>query len=167
MQTPNTNLQPSGLYKISDYVTWSWNYTSLLGTPTAIDVIVSCSAASETWTLTGNMSFSTAVSYVWDTKKQANDIQSPLGVQQYTLIVKDSDASITQAPEAGYLGAFTSYTFGMYTGQPYTPYADWTCPGTCSAASSAFDRQAVGLAIITSIVTFLSFTWFVAGLGLH
>ncbi|EFZ01010.1 hypothetical protein MANI_018330 [Metarhizium anisopliae] len=167
MQTPNTGLQPSGLYKISDYVTWSWNYTSLLGTPTAIDVLVSCSAASETWTLTGNMSFQTAVNYVWDTKQQANDIQSPLGVQQYTLIVKDSDASITQAPEPGYLGAYASYSFGMYTGQPYTAYPDWTCPGTCSAAASAFDRQAVGLAIATSIVTFLSFTWFVAGLGLH
>uniref|UniRef100_A0A1Y1K2J1 DUF7137 domain-containing protein n=1 Tax=Photinus pyralis TaxID=7054 RepID=A0A1Y1K2J1_PHOPY len=167
MQTPNTGLQPSGLYKISDYVTWSWNYTGLLGTPTAIDLLVSCSAASETWTLTGNMSFQTAVNYVWDTKQEANDAQRPLLVQTYTLIIKDSNASITQAPEPGYLGAYASYTFGMYTGQPYTAYPDWTCPGTCSAASSAFDRQAVVLAIATSIVTLLSFTWFVAGLGLH
>jgi hypothetical protein len=168
MLIPNTLLQPSGLYKISDYVTFAWNYTSLLGTPTAIDVLVSCSTASETWTLTGNMSFATSVKYVWDTKKQANDVNSPLGVQTYTLIVKDSDASITQAPEAGYLGAYASYTFGMYTGQPYTAYPDWTCPGSCSnAASLLFDRQAVGLAVVTSIVTFLSFTWFVAGFGLH
>ncbi|OAQ68217.1 hypothetical protein VFPPC_04482 [Pochonia chlamydosporia 170] len=167
MQTPNTNLQPSGLYKISDYVTWSWNYTSLLGTPTAIDILVSCSVASETWTLTGNMSFATSVKYVWDTKQQANDVKSPLGVQTYTLIVKDSDAQITQAPEPGYLGAYASYTFGMYTGQPYTAYPDWTCPGQCSTASALFDRHAAGLAIGMSIVTILSFTWFVAGLGLH
>ncbi|KHO00852.1 uncharacterized protein MAM_01630 [Metarhizium album ARSEF 1941] len=167
IQTPNTNLQPSGLYKISDYITWSWNYTSLLATPSAIDIIVSCSAASETWTLTSNMSFETAVYYVWDSKNQANDVQKPLGVQQYTLIVKDSDASITELPAAGSLGANAQYSFGMYTGQPYTPYADWSCSGMCSAALSASDRQAIGLAILTSVLTFLSFTWFVAGLGLH
>ncbi|KAG5976225.1 hypothetical protein E4U55_007417 [Claviceps digitariae] len=168
MQSPNTFLQPSGLYRISDYVTWSWNYTSLLGTPTAIDVIVSCSTASETWTLTSNMSFATNVNYVWDTKQQANDAQNPLGNAMYTLIVKDSAAAITQAPEAGYLGAYTGYTFGMYTGLPYTPYPGWTCPGSCSsAAGSIFSHQAVGMAIMMSITTVLSFTWFVSGLGLH
>ncbi|QPH16848.1 hypothetical protein C2857_001579 [Epichloe festucae Fl1] len=167
MQTPNTFLQPSGLYKISDYVTWSWNYTSLLGTPTAIDVIVSCSKASETYTLTANMSFATEVNYVWDTKQQANDPQNPLGNAMYTLIVKDSQAQITQAPEAGYLGAYTGYTFGMYTGLPYTRYPDWTCPGSCSAAGSIFNNQAVGMAVMMSVMTVLSFTWFVSGLGLQ
>ncbi|KAG6016749.1 hypothetical protein E4U43_003183 [Claviceps pusilla] len=168
MQTPNTFLQPSGLYRISDYVTWSWNYTSLLGTPTAIDIIVSCSTASETWTLTANMSFATNVNYVWDTKQQANDAQNPLGNAMYTLIVKDSASAITQAPEAGYLGAYTGYTFGMYTGLPYTPYPGWTCPGSCSnAASPNFNHQTVGMAIIMSVTTVLSFTWFVSGLGLH
>ncbi|KAG6005487.1 hypothetical protein E4U21_007881 [Claviceps maximensis] len=168
MLTPNTFLQPSGLYRISDFVTWSWNYTSLLGTPTAVDVIVSCSMASETWTLTANMSFATSVNYVWDTKKQANDVQNPLGNAMYTLIVKDSAAVITQPPEAGYLGAYTGYTFGMYTGLPYTPYPGWTCPGSCSsAAGSIFYHQSVRMAIIMSVTTVLSFTWFVSGLGLH
>lgn len=167
MQTPNTFQQATGLYMISDHVTWSWNYTSMLGTPTAIDVLVSCSAASATWTLTGNMSFETSVNYVWDTKKEANDVQSPLGVQMYTLIVKDSDASITQAAEAGYLGAYTGYQFAMYTGEPYVPYRDWTCPGACSIAAPALNHKAVGFAAVMSVVTFLSFTWFVAGLGLH
>ncbi|KAG6040459.1 hypothetical protein E4U41_000499 [Claviceps citrina] len=167
MQTPNTYLQPSGLYRVSEYVTWSWNYTSLLGTPTAIDVIVSCSTARETYTLTANMSFATEVNYVWDTKKQANDAQNPLGNAMYTLIVKDSTAEITQAPEAGYLGAYTGYTFGMYTGLPYTSYPDWTCPGSCSAATSIFNNQAVAMALVMSVTTVLSFTWFVSGLGLH
>ncbi|KAK2594236.1 hypothetical protein QQS21_008078 [Conoideocrella luteorostrata] len=167
MQTPNTNLQPSGLYRMNDFITWSWNYTSLLGTPTAVDVIVSCSTASETWTLTANMSFETSVNYVWDTKKQANDAKAPLLNAMYVLIVKDSAAEITQRPEAGYLGAYTGYTFGMYTTQAYTAYPDWTCPGSCSAASSIFDHRAVGLAVMMSAVTVLSFTWFVSGLGLH
>ncbi|KAG6040120.1 hypothetical protein E4U19_000034 [Claviceps sp. Clav32 group G5] len=169
MQTPNTYLQASGLYRISDFITWSWNYTSLLGTPTAIDILVSCSTARETYTLTANMSFATEVNYVWDTRKQANDAQNPLPNALYTLIVKDSAAAITQAPEAGYLGVYTGYTFGMYAGLPYTPYPDWTCPGSCNsaAATSGPGKHAVRMAVAMSVVSVLSFTWFVSGLGLH
>ncbi|POR37124.1 Uncharacterized protein TPAR_02633 [Tolypocladium paradoxum] len=164
--TPATNAEPTVLYKIKDQVTWGWNYTSLQGTPTAIDVLVSCSSASATWTLTSNMTFATSVNYVWDTKKQAEDPEAPLLTEMYTLIVKDSDSAITAAPEPGYLGVYSGFKFGLYTAQPYTPYPDWTCPG-CSDASSLFSHQALGLAVTMSIVTFFSFTWFVAGLGLH
>lgn len=166
MQTPNIFLQPSGLYKISDYVTWSWNYTSLLATPTAIDVIVSCSTGSDTFTLTSSMPFATDVNYVWDTKQQANNGSSRLFNAMYTLIIKDSAAAITQAPEAGYLGACPGYTFGMYAAQSYVPYAQWVCVG-CSAASSFFGYQALGLAVTMSVITVMSFTWFVSGLGLY
>lgn len=164
--TPATNVEPTVLYKIKDYVTLGWNYTSLQGTPTAIDVLVSCSSASATWTLTQNMTFATSVNYVWDTKKQADNPNSPLLTEMYTLIVKDSDSAITAAPEPGYLGVYSGFKFGLYTAQPYTPYPEWTCPG-CSDASSLFSHQALGLAVTMSAVTFLSFTWFVAGLGLH
>ncbi|KND92602.1 hypothetical protein TOPH_02529 [Tolypocladium ophioglossoides CBS 100239] len=164
--TPATNVEPTVLYKIKDQVTWGWNYTSLQGTPTAIDVLVSCSSASATWTLTSNMTFATSVNYVWDTKKQADDPEAPLLTEMYTLIVKDSDSAITAAPEAGYLGVYSGFKFGLYTAQPYTPYPEWTCPG-CSDASSFFSHQPLGLAVTMSVVTFFSFTWFVAGLELH
>ncbi|CAM1502827.1 Fc.00g076030.m01.CDS01 [Cosmosporella sp. VM-42] len=165
MQTPATTLQATPLFKIGDFVTFGWNYTSLQGTPTAIDVLVSCSSAAETWTLTSNMTFATDVNFLWDTKKQAEDPEAPLGVNMYTLIIKDSDSGITDIPDPGYLGAYAGFQFGMYTPQSYTPLSDWTC-AACNAAPG-LDHHAIGFALTMSAVTILSFTWFVTGLGLH
>ena len=53
------------LYKVGDLVTWAWNYTSLQGTPTAIDVSISCSAATRSYALTQNMMPLLLVLYVW------------------------------------------------------------------------------------------------------
>ncbi|KAL7905796.1 hypothetical protein GGI35DRAFT_123222 [Trichoderma velutinum] len=165
MQTPNV-FAGSALYKIGDYITWGWNYTNVLGTPTAVDVLISCSTASETWTLTSNMTFKTSVSYVWDTSVQATSVEEPLPVAMYTLIIKDSDAAISSIPDPGYLGTFNTFTFGLYTPQPYVPFPDWHCDA-CNAALSKFDHQVLGFAVTMGLVTVLSFTWFVSGLGLN
>ncbi|KAL7928108.1 hypothetical protein V8C35DRAFT_318897 [Trichoderma chlorosporum] len=165
MQTPNV-FAGSALYKIGDFVTWGWNYTNILGTPTAIDVLISCSTASETWTLTSNMTFKTSAAYVWDSSVQATDVAQPLPVAMYTLIIKDSEAAVSSIPDAGYLGTFTGFTFGLYTPQPYTPFPDWHCDA-CNAALAKFDHQALGFAITMGLVTVLSFTWFVSSLGLN
>jgi hypothetical protein len=164
MITPAATLGTQ-LYKIGDFVTWGWNYTNLQATPTAINVLVSCSKASETWTLTSNMTFATIGSYTWDTNAQATAVESPLLTEQYTLIIYDADAAITDTPQAGYLGTFSQFSFGMYTPQPYTPLNEWNC-ATCNAAMPSIDKRAVGLALSMSTITFLSFTWFVTGLGL-
>ncbi|KAI5460039.1 hypothetical protein BGZ63DRAFT_389373 [Mariannaea sp. PMI_226] len=164
--TPKTTAQPTPLYKIGDFVTFGWNYTGLQGTPTAIDVLVSCSEVTETWTLTQNMSFATKVSYVWDTNKDGDVAHKPLGVQLYTLVIKDSDAAISDRADPGYLDTFSGLQFGLYTPQPYTPLSDWKCVG-CNAGSNHSGTQAVGFALTMSIITIATFTWFVAGLGLH
>ncbi|KAK7398489.1 hypothetical protein QQX98_012120 [Neonectria punicea] len=166
IMTPITTAQATPLFKIGDNVNFVWNYTSLQGTPTAIDVLISCSSASETWTLTSNMTFETLVDFVWDSSVQATDVDAPLPVELYTLIIKDSDATITDTAEPGYLGVFSGLKFGMYTGKPYTPLADWTCVG-CSGGPPKIDHHAAGFALTMSIITIASFTWFVAGLGLH
>ncbi|KAL6695299.1 hypothetical protein J3F84DRAFT_374026 [Trichoderma pleuroticola] len=165
MQTPNV-FAGSALYKIGDYVTWGWNYTNILGTPTAIDVLISCSTASETWTLTSNMTFKTSASYVWDSSVQATSVEEPLPVAMYTLIIKDSDAAISSIPDPGYLGTFSSFTFGLYTPQPYVPFPEWHCDA-CNAALSKFDHHVLGFAITMGLVTVLSFTWFVSGLDIN
>ncbi|KAK7418879.1 hypothetical protein QQZ08_011088 [Neonectria magnoliae] len=164
--TPITTAQATPLFKIGDNVNFVWNYTSLKGTPTAVDVLISCSSASQTWTLTSNMTFETLVDFVWDSSVQATDVDAPLPVQLYTLIIKDSDATITDPAEPGYLSVFSGLKFGMYTGQPYTPLADWTCVG-CNGGPPQIDHHAAGFALTMSIITIASFTWFVAGLGLH
>lgn len=164
MITPAATLGTQ-LYKIGDFVTWAWNYTNLQGPPTAIDVLVSCSTASNTWTLTQNMTFATEGAFTWDTGAyQHTAVASPLLTEEYTLIIFDADSSISATAEAGYLAAFDGFVFGMYTPQPYTPLSDWQC-ATCSAAVSDMDKRALGFALTMSIITVLSFTWFVTGIG--
>ncbi|KAF7548829.1 hypothetical protein G7046_g8535 [Stylonectria norvegica] len=166
MSLPNTVLQATPLYKINDFITFAWNYTSLQGTPTAIDVLVSCSVASETWTLTSNMTYETNPSFIWNTKDDGNNPDSPLLTELYTLIIKDSDTAITDIPDSGYLAPYTGLKFGLYKPQLYTPLPEWSCAG-CNAAPASLDPHAVGIALTVSIVTVASFTWFVTGLGLH
>ena len=155
----------SALYKIGDQVTWGWNYTDLQGKPTAIDVLVSCSKASATWTLTQNMTFATKGSYTWDTDAyQHTAIESPLLTEEYTLVIYDAESSISATAEPGYLAPFTGFTFGLYTPRPYTPLGEWKC-ATCSAGVSDMERRGLGVVLAMSLVTVLSFTWFVTGLG--
>lgn len=165
MLTPTALPGSTPLYKIGNEIEWGWNYTSLRGTPTAIDVIASCSKASTTWVLASNMTFATSANFTWDTSKEADDNDNPLLTELYTLIVKDSDAEMSDTPEAGYLGVYSGFTFGLYAPQPYTPMADWKCVA-CNSAPT-LGSQALGMALMMSFISVLSFTWFVTGLGLH
>lgn len=159
MVTPSL-AQGMQLYKIDDKVTFGWNYTNLLGTPTAIDVLASCSTASRTYTLTQNMTFATPATFTWDTK----DTQDLL-TAEYTLIIYDAEAGPSATAEPGYLSTFNSLVFGLYNKRPYTSIADgWQC-AICSAAAPSVDSRAVGFAMTMSVLTVLSFTWFVAGVG--
>lgn len=166
MITPTAVAASTALYKIGTEIEWAWNYTSLRGTPTAIDVLVSCATASETWTLSSNMSFATSVNFTWDTTKERDDTEKPLLTELYTLIVKDSDAEISDTPEAGYLGAAMGFTFGLYAPQPYTAMPDWKCIA-CDSGAPSLGSEALGMAFMMSFITVLSFTWFVTGFGLQ
>ncbi|PHH70191.1 hypothetical protein CDD82_7290 [Ophiocordyceps australis] len=166
MTTPDPRATPGLiLYKIGDNVPWAWQYLNLGKKPRAIDVVISCPIASQEWTIASNMSFKPVVDYVWDTTKQANDVEKPLLTAKCALIIKDTNAHVGDAPQPGQLGSTTALNFGLYAPQPYTPFDEWTCPG-CNDASGLLDRQAIGFAVVMSVMTFFSFTWFVSGLGL-
>lgn len=154
------------LYKIKDFVTWKWNYTNLQATPTGIDLFVKCSRVPQPWTLTANMSFATPGTYTWDTGAfQESNVATPLLTDMYTLVIADVDGGISATPVAGYLAPYSGFTFGLYTPQQYQNNSDgWQC-ASCSGAMSGLDNRAVGLAVVMSVVTVLSFTWFVAGFG--
>ncbi|RYP50535.1 hypothetical protein DL769_010938 [Monosporascus sp. CRB-8-3] len=154
------------LYKIADPtpITWVWNYTQLQGTPTAIDVKISCSVASATWTLTQNMTFKSPATFTWDTDSFNTAGQDELLTEQYTLLVHDSDGSPTDQAEPGYLAPFDGFRFGLYEKGAYTPLSEWDCV-TCSAANGDLDRKALGFAVSMSAITILTFTWYVAGFG--
>ncbi|KAI1212284.1 uncharacterized protein F4807DRAFT_365418 [Annulohypoxylon truncatum] len=164
MITPATTAGTT-LYRIGDTtpITWVWNYTSLQASPTAIDVLVSCSTASATWTLTQNMTFEPTATFKWDTKNYSESaVASPLLVAMYTLLVHDSDSSQDATAEAGYLAPYDGFTFGLYTSRPYQDLGEWKC-ATCSGALGEADRQALGFAVTMSLITILSFTWYVTG----
>ncbi|KAI0180926.1 hypothetical protein GGR52DRAFT_522250 [Hypoxylon sp. FL1284] len=153
------------LYRIGDPtpITWIWNYTSLQASPSAVDVLVSCSVATATYTLTQNMTFEPTATFTWDTHKFSESaIASQLAIAEYTLLIYDSDSSVSATAEPGYLAPFDGFQFGLYTSRPYEDLDQWKC-ATCSAALGDAERQAIGFAVSMSIITILSFTWYVTG----
>ncbi|CAO1598478.1 hypothetical protein XANCAGTX0491_002244 [Xanthoria calcicola] len=161
MITPSALAQTS-YYKVGDYVTFAWNYTSLSIQPSKIDVFVSCQANSATYTISNNASFEPTGNVVWDTKPEASGT-APLLTETYTLIIHDASKEVTSIPQAGHLGSYNQFQFGMYTPQPYTPLSEgWEC-ATCSGALSAMDQQALKFMLGMCMITVLSFTWFAGG----
>ncbi|GLA70830.1 hypothetical protein AtubIFM55763_001005 [Aspergillus tubingensis] len=152
-------------YKIGDYVTLKWNYTSLTISPTAVNVVASCSLNSATYTISSNMTMSPTGEVVWDTKKYQANATVPLLTASYTLIVWDASKAITETASAGYLSAASSYIFGMYSSQPYTPLNGFVC-ATCSGAFSELERLGMKFTFGMFAITVLSFTWFAGGFGL-
>jgi hypothetical protein len=121
-------------YKIGDEVTFGWNYTSLIVTPSAIDVLVSCSTA--TYTIASNMS-AKAMSVKWNTSEDMSGADA-LGTNYYTLAVFDAGQPVTAIPKAGYLSSFNQFRFGMYLPQPYTPLSGQAAPSReCSRGPAA------------------------------
>lgn len=102
-------------YRVGDFVTFAWNYTSLSVTPSAIDVLASCAVNQATYTISSNMSVEETGAVTWDTGEYYATATNPFPVASYTLIIHDAAKDVTDVPSAGYLGAYEQYVFGMYT----------------------------------------------------
>jgi hypothetical protein len=124
MITPSANALPTYV-KIGDFVTFKWNYTSLIVTPSAIDVVAYCSRNNAYYTIASNQSFSSTGDVTWDTG-EFKTATVPLLTESYTLMVYDTAQGPSGIASAGRLGSASQYTFGMYSPQPYTPL-DGTC----------------------------------------
>ncbi|KGO44996.1 hypothetical protein PEX1_028680 [Penicillium expansum] len=152
-------------YKIGQDVTFVWNYTSLSVTPSAVNVVASCSMNSMTYTLSSNMTVKQTGSLVWDTGKYQSSATIPLLTASYTLIVYDASKEISDTASAGYLSSQNGgYVFGMYTPQAYTPLNEFKC-ATCSGALSETSRLALKFTVGMAVITFASFTWFAGSAG--
>ncbi|CDM26847.1 hypothetical protein DTO013E5_6960 [Penicillium roqueforti] len=152
-------------YKIGQDVTFVWNYTSLSVTPSAVNVVASCSLNSMTYTLSSNMSVKQTGSLVWDTGKYQSSATIPLLTASYTLIIYDASKKISDTASAGYLSSQNGgYIFGMYTPQSYTPLNEFKC-ATCSGALSETSRLAIKFTVGMAVITFASFTWFAGSAG--
>ncbi|KAF4550885.1 Hypothetical protein D9617_15g042370 [Elsinoe fawcettii] len=156
MITPNSRSAAS-YYKIGDYVTFAWNYTSLSVTPSAIDILAYCSKNQQTYTLALNQTVANATGAItWDTKATAT---VPLLTETYTLIIHDAAKDVTDTPKAGFLGTFNQFTFGMYQPQAYTPLSQYVCV-TCSGAMSAIEKQSMAVVATFATMAVLGATWF-------
>ena len=120
MVTPAA-IAPAVYYKIGDYVTFAWNYTSLSVTPSAIDVMASCSVNNQLYTISLNQSVQPTGAVTWDTGEYQSTATIPLLTETYTLVIYDANQDVSATPQAGYLAVQDQWTFGMYTPQPYTP----------------------------------------------
>lgn len=108
-------------YKIGEKVEFAWNYTSLLVTPTAVDVLVSCNANRATYTISSNATYEPTGRVVWDTKAESTGDGARLLTETYTLVIHDSAEEITAVPKSGHLATFNQFRFGMYFPREYVP----------------------------------------------
>ncbi|KAL3491998.1 hypothetical protein BJX62DRAFT_203736 [Aspergillus germanicus] len=151
-------------YKVGDTLTFVWNYTSLEITPTAVNVIASCSINSATYTISSNMSVSETQSVEWDTGKYQANATIPLLTATYTLIVYDESKDVDDVASAGELSSQNRYYFGMYISQPYVDLDEYVC-ATCSGALSSTESQALKFGVGMALITIATFTWFATGFG--
>ena len=112
-------------YKIKDVIHFAWNYTSLSSTPSAVDILATCTANQATYTIAVNQSVKATGEVRWDTGSYNDDHPNApqLLTEMYTLMIYNSNASVTEAPRPGYLAPFKQFTFGLYSPQPYV---NWT-----------------------------------------
>jgi hypothetical protein len=150
-------------YKVGEWITFEWNYTSLSNTPAAVDVYATCTLNQATYTIASNMSVEETGKVLWQPDPSAESLGFPIAT--YTLIIHDAAKDPTQVASAGDLGTFNQFRFGMYTKQPYTPLNEFKC-STCSAGISLLEQQALSVMGITTLVSAVSFMWFINGVGL-
>ncbi|EEQ31971.1 hypothetical protein McanMca71_006866 [Microsporum canis] len=161
MVTPGV-FDPSTYVKIGDKATFAWNYTSLVITPSAVDVVAYCQQNDHYYTITSNKTVEETGRVVWDTEPYKT-AGVRLLVEHYTLIVHDVKRGPTDPAPAGELGNSRPFIFGVYS-----PHSDPNLRKRAmgSAAISATEHQALWFMFGMVGITIASFTWFASGLGL-
>ena len=120
-QPPQT---ATSFFKIApnNLVTFAWNFTSVLVTPTHLTVSAVCENGN-TYPVgpSNGIIPGTATSVVWDPYAwdQANP-NTPLAQASYTLTVWD-DRGPDSPRQGGYMQPNSALRFALYTPQPYTP----------------------------------------------
>ncbi|KAF9479885.1 hypothetical protein BDN70DRAFT_806244 [Pholiota conissans] len=138
-------------------ITFGWNMTSVLATPTHLTVSAVCDNGN-TYPVgpTDGIIPGTATEVVWDIYSyQIHNPNKPLAQATYTLNIWD-DRGPGAARKAGYLEQNSALQFALYTPQAYTPISSgWTC-STCSGAMSYATHPAFVSLLITFFIVFFS-----------
>ncbi|KAK9449073.1 uncharacterized protein V1518DRAFT_281178 [Limtongia smithiae] len=158
MITPATT-DSTTYIKIGDYATFSWNYTSLLVTPSAVNVEAYCSMNSYYYPIAHNLSIENT-EVVWNTSGWEATATVKLVSAKYTLYIYDSSEDTTEVASAGKLAVYDDTIFGMYTPQAYTGLGKSEC-ATCSRALSMLERNVLRGTMIMMSITVVSAAWFI------
>ncbi|KAE9408098.1 hypothetical protein BT96DRAFT_962801 [Gymnopus androsaceus JB14] len=134
-------------------ITFAWSSSGVLVTPTSL-TINAVGANSFTYSLTSLPG--TASGFTWNPYSyQQSNIATPLAQTTYSLQVFD-ERGLTATAKPGFFSANTALTFALYTPQPYTPLASWTC-SVCNGSNSAYAAHPAYVALVaTFLVMFLS-----------
>jgi hypothetical protein len=154
-QPPQT---ATSFYKIapSQLITFGWNFTFVLATPTHLTVSAVCDNGN-TYPVgpTDGIIDGTATQVVWDVFSYQQNNPTPLAQASYTLhIWDDRGPGATRRP--GFLEENSALKFALYTPQSYTAIADgWSCTA-CNSASSIVSHPAFISLFVSLLVIFLS-----------
>ncbi|KAI0367166.1 hypothetical protein BV20DRAFT_574988 [Pilatotrama ljubarskyi] len=155
-QPPQT---ATSYYKIapSNTITFAWNFTDVLSTPTHLTVSAVCDNGN-TYPVgpTDGVIPGDATSVTWDlwSYQQAHS-NLPLAEETYVLHIWD-DRGPGAARQPGLLSENSALKFALYSPQPYTPLESWTCP-TCNGALSDYVAHPAFISLsVTLVVMFLS-----------
>ncbi|EJF58980.1 hypothetical protein BD309DRAFT_855041 [Dichomitus squalens] len=141
----------------SNTVTFAWNFTDVLSTPTHLTVSA-IGDNGNTYPVgpTDGVIPGTATEVTWDlwSYQQAHS-NLPLAPGSYVLHIWD-DRGPGAAREPGLLQENSALKFALYTPQPYTPLESWVC-ATCSGAWSEYTTHPAFVSLmVTVVVMFLS-----------
>jgi len=139
-------------------VTFGWNMTDVLVTPTSLTFSAFCSSNKNTYPV-GSISVpgtATSLTWVpWAYQAGQGGQQTPLVQGTYTLMVQD-ERGTTAIGSAGRFNYNNQLTFAFYTPQPYTPLAQWTCAACASSAHSLRPHPAFFGVVATLAVMIIS-----------
>jgi len=138
MLTPAATLASSTFYKIGATITFSWSYTSVQVTPSQIALQAYCATNKFYYPVATNLPYSDTL-VEWDTGAYDANATIPLLTAMYTLYIFDESRAVTAIPQAGILGSYLGFAFGMYQPQPYTPLPTNTCV-ICSDARTLLPK---------------------------
>ncbi|KAF8968549.1 hypothetical protein BDZ97DRAFT_1755216 [Flammula alnicola] len=149
----------TSFFKIAsgDDITFAWNFTNILATPTHLTVSAVCDNGN-TYPVgpTDGIIPGTATQVVWDVYSyQVNNPGKPLAQATYTLNIWD-DRGPGAAIKPGFMQENSALQFAMYTPQSYTPIASgWTC-SACSGAMTFAAHPAFISLLVTFFIMFFS-----------
>lgn len=135
--------------KSGDNATFSWTYTNVVNSPSAINVAAICTSNQQTYMIAQNQSIDKS-SAVWDTRHAASSGMGPI-TAEYTLYVYDANSTPSATASAGELSSM-QFIFGLYLPKKYNPW-----PQNDNYVNSAvYSKQGFMALFLCSAVTLMA-----------